>query len=241
VNQRLAAVLLEKWGHAVTVAANGKEALAALEREPFDLVLMDLEMPELGGFEATARIRAREQGTGRHVPIIALTAHAMKGDRQRCLDAGMDDYVAKPIQAQELLRAIEARFPSALPAPAAGPAEAPAARVFDGAVALERVGGDRELLKDLAGVFLSESPAMLAEVREAVARRDALRLKRAAHTLKGAVGTFGAAASVAAALRLETMGREGNLVGAEEAWRALEEAVARLGPALAELRDGKGP
>jgi CheY-like chemotaxis protein/HPt (histidine-containing phosphotransfer) domain-containing protein len=241
VNQRLAAVLLAKWGYPVMVAGNGKEALAALEREPFDLVLMDLEMPEMGGFEATARIRAREQGTGRHIPVIALTAHAMKGDRQRCLEAGMDDYVAKPIQAQELLRAIEARFPDTSRAPAVWPEEAPAEKVFNADVALERVGGDRELLKDLAGVFLSESPTMMTEVREAVAQRDALRLKRAAHTLKGAAGTFGAVPSVAAAQRLETMAREGDLTGAEEGWSALEEAVARLRPALAELRDGKIP
>jgi two-component system, sensor histidine kinase and response regulator len=97
VNQRLAATLLERRGHHVTIANNGREALAALARQPFDVVLMDVQMPEMGGFEATAAIREREQETGAHVPIVAMTAHAMNGDRERCLAAGMDDYLTKPV------------------------------------------------------------------------------------------------------------------------------------------------
>ena len=107
VNQRLALRLLEKQGHSVRLAANGKEALAALEQEKFDLVLMDVQMPEMGGFEATSHVRTREQATGEHIPIIALTAHAMTGDRERCLEAGMDGYVSKPIQEKDLLRVFE--------------------------------------------------------------------------------------------------------------------------------------
>ena len=103
--------ILEKRGHTAVLASNGKEAVALLERESFDLVLMDLEMPEMSGFEATAAIRARERQTGRHIPILALTAHAMKGDRERCLAAGMDGYVAKPIQARELYQAIAELVP----------------------------------------------------------------------------------------------------------------------------------
>ncbi len=106
VNQRLAIRLLEKQGHAVVVAGNGRQALEALAREAFDAVLMDVQMPEMGGLEATAAIRARERGTGRRVPIVAMTAHAMTGDRERCLEAGMDGYVSKPIQAKELSRAL---------------------------------------------------------------------------------------------------------------------------------------
>ena len=105
-NRLLAVSLLEKEGHTVETAPNGKEALAALAKRPFDVVLMDIQMPEMDGFEATARIREREQGTGEHVPIVAMTAHAMKGDRERCLDAGMDEYVTKPLQAEPLLRTI---------------------------------------------------------------------------------------------------------------------------------------
>jgi CheY-like chemotaxis protein len=107
VNQKLAVRMLEKHGHKVVVANNGKEALAALQAASFDVVLMDVQMPEMGGLEATAQIRIAEQGTGRHIPVIAMTAHAMKGDRERCLEAGMDGYVSKPVQPKELLAAIE--------------------------------------------------------------------------------------------------------------------------------------
>jgi len=111
VNQRLAARLLEKHGHHVTVTANGREALTALDQGNFDVVLMDVQMPEMDGFEATAAIRVRQQGTGRHLPIIAMTAHAMRGDQERCLAAGMDGYIAKPIQVKELVEAIEIAAP----------------------------------------------------------------------------------------------------------------------------------
>ena len=115
VNQRVAVRLLEKMGHCVAVAGNGREALAALDVESFDLVLMDVQMPEMDGLEATAAIRQREQTTGAHVPILAMTAHNMKGDRERCLEAGMDGYVAKPIRPHELMEAIEALTPSLEP------------------------------------------------------------------------------------------------------------------------------
>ncbi len=108
INQMLAVRLLEKAGHRVAVANNGEEALAAIAREPFDLVLMDVQMPVMDGFEATALIRQQEKGTGRHLPIVAMTAHAMKGDRERCLEAGMDGYVAKPVQREELFDSIAA-------------------------------------------------------------------------------------------------------------------------------------
>ena len=107
MNQTLALRMLEKWGHEVVIAGNGKEAIEALEKERFDLVLMDVQMPEMSGFEATAALRERERTTGGHVPIVAMTAHAMKGDRERCLEAGMDGYVSKPMQAKELLEAID--------------------------------------------------------------------------------------------------------------------------------------
>jgi CheY-like chemotaxis protein len=114
VNQRLAVRILERRGHAVTVASNGAEAVTALAQEPFDLVLMDVQMPVMDGLEATVTIRQREQATGTHLPIIALTAHAMQGDRERCLEAGMDDYVSKPIQSDILFKAIERLVPSRL-------------------------------------------------------------------------------------------------------------------------------
>ncbi len=221
-NQRLAVRILEKQGHSVAVVRNGWEAVAAIEREPFDLVLMDVQMPELGGLEATPLIRERERGTGRHVPIIALTAHAMKGDRERCLAAGMDDYLPKPLQPRELLEAI-ARL--------VGPGEAreaPVEPTFDREEALNRVGGDPEVLREIAELLIETLPGHLSGMRAAIARGDAPALGRAAHSLKGAVATFGARSAVDAAVRLETLAQENDLGGAEESFRALQDALTRL-------------
>jgi PAS domain S-box-containing protein len=229
VNQKLMGRLLEKWGHQVTIAVNGREALEALERESFELVLMDVQMPEIGGFEATAAIRAREAQTGGHVPVIAMTAHAMKGDRERCLAAGMDDYLPKPIQAPELLDVIERTVPAASPA---GP---PAGPPVDWAVALKAVGGDEDILRELAGLFVETSPRWLAELRAAVGRRDVAGVRRLAHTIKGSLGQLGATPAHAAAQRLEAIGQAEDLAGAAEACAALEEEVGRLRTALARL------
>jgi CheY-like chemotaxis protein len=234
VNQRLAVRLLEKRGHRVALVGNGREALAALDREPFDAVLMDVQMPEMDGFEATAAIRQREKATGGHLTVIAMTAHAMKGDRERCLEAGMDGYVAKPLRSEELFAVLEGLVPAA-----GGPDPAPAGpgpAAFDPAAALKRVGGDAELLRELAGVFLDECPNLLAEVGRAVAARDGPRLQMAAHAIKGSAGTFSAGAAQDAAWRLEQIGRDGDWAGADAAWGALEGAVGRLRLALAELR-----
>jgi CheY-like chemotaxis protein len=231
VNQRLALRLLEKQGHAAVVAGNGREAVTAWETQPFDLVLMDVQMPEMGGFEATAAIRAREKATGRHTPIIALTAHAMKGDRERCLRAGMDGYVAKPIQAEELMHAMEEVLPEAGPTPAAPPAEP----LLDRAGALKRVGGDLQLLRELAEMFLTECAHLMADLREAITGADAGKLRRTAHTFKGSVAIFGAGAAVEGAKKLEAIGQAGNLAEAADVYRALEEQVARLRGELTEL------
>jgi CheY-like chemotaxis protein len=231
VNQRLAVRLLEKAGHSSVIAGNGREALAALEREPFDLVLMDVEMPEMGGFEATGLIRRRERETGRHVPIIAMTAHALKGDRERCLAAGMDGYVAKPIHAEDLRRVIDALLPQT----DAGPAPSADGEPLDPAAALECVGGDRKLLGELVEVFADQCPRWLSEIREAVARGDAARLRLAAHTIKGAVGNFRARRAFEEAERLEWMGRDGDLASAAVACAALEQHLTRLLVALTAL------
>jgi signal transduction histidine kinase/CheY-like chemotaxis protein len=228
VNQKLAVRLLERQGHHVTVAGTGREALAALGRETFDVVLMDVQMPEMDGLEATAAIRRQEAGTDRHQPIVAMTAHAMKGDRENCLAAGMDAYISKPIQPQELYATIARVVPDA--------AAPDMQEQLNLGQALDRVGGDRELLREIAGVFLDSYPGQLAELRDAVARRDSRAVQRAAHGLKGAVGNFGARAAAAAAERLELMGRAQDLAGAEAALGELSEALTRLGPALAALR-----
>ncbi len=236
VNQRLAVGLLEKRGHAVVIAGDGKQALAAVEREPFDLMFMDVQMPEMGGFEATARIRATEKTTGRHLPIIAMTAYAMKGDRERCLASGMDGYVSKPIQAAELFRAIDEAL-AVSDHRLTVPANRLAANVFDHAGSLERTEGNEQLLGEMAVVFAAECPKRMQELHEAIARQDAARLERAAHTLRGSVSNFCAPAAVAAVSELETMGRAGVLDGASVAYEALETALQQLKPALARLTD----
>ncbi|HEX5271022.1 MAG TPA: response regulator, partial [Gemmataceae bacterium] len=224
VNQRLAVRLLEKAGHTSVIAGNGREALTALERGRFDLVLMDVEMPEMGGFEATGLIREGEGQSGRHIPIIAMMAHALKGDRERCLAAGMDGYVAKPIHAEDLRRVIDALIPPTT----VEPAPTTEGEALDPSAALESVGGDRQLLAELAGVFTAQWPRWLADVRDAVARGDATRLRLTAHTIKGALGNFRARGAFDEAQRLENMGRDGDLAQAADACAALERHMDRL-------------
>jgi HPt (histidine-containing phosphotransfer) domain-containing protein len=197
---------------------------------------MDVQMPELDGFETTALIRKWEQeggAPGRHLPIIAMTAYAMKGDRERCLAAGMDDYVGKPIQAQELFAAIGRVLPEPQHLEADSPAPPSASAVFNQLEALDRVGGDRQLFSELVGLFFDTYPAQLSDLGEAIAQRDCLRVQRLAHTLKGAASNFCAEGVAAAAQRLENMGRAGDLTGAAEAYEALTDALNRLRPALA--------
>jgi CheY-like chemotaxis protein len=149
------------------ITADGKQALAALEREPFDLIFLDVQMPEMGGFEATALIRESERATGKHLPIVAMTAYAMKGDRERCLASGMDGYVSKPIMAAELFRAIDEALATGghnLPVPANGLAT----KVFDHAASLERTGGNEQLLGEMVSLFVTECPKWLQEIRKAI-------------------------------------------------------------------------
>ncbi|HZV06680.1 MAG TPA: PAS domain S-box protein [Gemmataceae bacterium] len=225
VNQRLAVRILQKRGHSTVVACNGKEAVSLLERQPFDLVLMDLEMPEMSGFEATAAIRAHEQRNGGHIPILALTAHAMKGDRERCLAAGMDGYVAKPVQPRELYEAIARLVPNAA---LSEKETTPPPVVQDRGEALSHVGGDAKLLRELTDVFLQDYPRMIEEVIDGLCAGDAAKVKRAAHSIKGAVSILGGKAAFDAALRLETCARQGDLNQAEAAWHALRQALQRL-------------
>jgi PAS domain S-box-containing protein len=233
VNQMLAVRLLEKRGHTVVVVANGKQAVSEAESDRFDVVLMDVQMPLLNGFEATAAIRAREAGSGKRIPIIAMTAHAMKGDREKCLAAGMDAYVSKPVQAAEMFEAIASVIP-----PDMRVNELPA--VWNRAKALAHVGGDSELLRELAALFIAECPDRMADIRAAVEQTDAAKLRLAAHTLKGAVGNFAADAAREAAERLETMGRRSEFTGASEATAALESELERLKSALESLQAEKG-
>jgi len=213
-NQKLAIGLLSKWGHQIVLATNGREAVEKVTSdERFDVVLMDVQMPEMDGFEATGRIRAFEQSEGRkRLPIIAMTAHAMKGDRERCFESGMDAYVSKPVRAAELSRAISQFVHGEHPTPP--PAEEPDASVVrvpapqspngvDWSIALENVGGDRDLLHSVAAAALEEWPLLVDQLRSANDRHDLATIRRMAHTFKNAFRTLGAAEAYAVADRLE--------------------------------------
>ena len=237
INQQVAVRLLEERGHSVVVVNNGRAAVEQVATQPFDVVLMDVQMPEMDGLEATAAIRRAEVQTGEHVPIVAMTAHAMKGDRDRFLAAGMDGYVAKPVRPHELYAAVEG-FHSALgreTASAGFDGELSRTDVsFEWDAALERVGGDEAMMRDLAEMFFAECPKLMQQIREHIAGADGPELRRAAHTLKGSAHVFGAEAAAEAAHRLEEIGREEAFADAEDALALLEDEVARLLPALRE-------
>ncbi len=221
VNQKVAVGLLTKRGHRVTVVQNGIEALAALEREPFDLVLMDVQMPEMGGLEATRAIREREEDTGRHTRIVAMTAHAMTGDRERCLTAGMDGYLSKPIDSKMLFAVVEQPPDCAVAPPDVVP--------FDRDSMMRRFGGDEHLVNEVIHLFLEDCPKRLAAIKSAVAARDADLIRTTAHALKGAAGNLSEGSLFEAAHVLERLGAEGRLDAAEAAWRRLSlEASATI-------------
>jgi CheY-like chemotaxis protein len=226
VNRKLVSTRLQKEGHHIVSAENGREALSALEQRSFDVVLMDVQMPEMSGLEATAAIRLREQGTGHHIPIIAMTAHAMKGDRERCLDAGMDGYLTKPIQLEALRQVIHKLT--------AGCRHESMEGALDRAVVLESVGGDWNLLRQIVELFLANCPQMMVELRDAIVRSDAGALRLVAHTLKGAMSHFGALAAYEVT-QLEWMGRTGDLAGATESLAILEDEIHRLEQDLVEF------
>ena len=210
VNRVLAQKLLQKQGHTVTSVNNGIEALQLWEENQsrqFDIILTDVQMPEMDGLQAATRIRERELGTGAHIPIIAVTAHAMKGDRERCLAAGMDGYIAKPINPGEFAKVIQVTMPSGTKT-----AVLPVNPILKGpsdAELLARFDGDSELLKELAGIFLAECPKMLEEIRAALSAADSKALERAAHTLKGSVGNFAMPGPWESAQRLELLAKSG--------------------------------
>jgi len=227
INQGVAVGILEQERHSVTVAANGKLALSALEKERFDLVLMDVQMPVMTGLEAVTGIRAQEHLSSTHIPIIAMTAHAMNGDRQRCLDAGMDAYLSKPIRAGELLKSIE-NLMSGLLETTPGVPDLPSNRtLLDRAAMLDCVGGNQELLRAVIVVFLKNCPDLVSRIRSAVAERDGGALRIAAHTLRGAASIFLPASAIQSVTRLEQMGWESQLLSAEDELSTLEKEIAR--------------
>ncbi|HJY83362.1 MAG TPA: response regulator, partial [Candidatus Binatia bacterium] len=241
VNQRVAVLLLQKWGHEVVVAANGKEAVAAFEREgPFDAVLMDIQMPEMDGVATTAHIRQKEKLTQTHTPIIAVTAHAMKGDRDRYIAAGMDDYVSKPLEAEALLAVLQRQMPFTPRVSSEGPSafsSPPSSdeEILDHAALWKRVAGEKELLSEIIALFLDDYPKLLATIQAAINKGDAEALYVAAHTLKGSIGNMVAKKAFAVALRLEELGEQGALTQAQEVLATLEQELLTLKETLLRL------
>jgi PAS domain S-box-containing protein len=238
VNQKLAIRLLEKRGHHVHSAWTGKEALLALEKQSFDLVLMDVQMPEMDGLEAARTQREREQASGQpdRQPIIAMTALVMQGDRDRCLAAGMDGYLTKPIRAEELdavLNSYLARESRVPPAPEPSPSTPAASNASVSAnELLERLGGDREFLAELLEIFRADYPLQIAKAREAIAQGDASALEHHAHALKGALINLSAKPASHMAAAIEAMSKHGETAQAASKLASLEEEVTRVLDAL---------
>ncbi len=238
VNQKLAILLLERRGHRVTLATNGKEALIELRKREFDLCLMDVQMPELDGLETTAAIRNSERGTSRHLPIVAMTAHAIKGDREICLNAGMDAYLSKPVRADELFVTIEGLLAEKAASGAGATANATATRekqqpAFDEAAFLARMDGSYEVCAQIAEAFFGEGPKLIERLKDELRKKDAAQLARAAHALKGAIANFTDGQAFQSAVRLEQAARESDLRLAAEGLPRLEREVADL---VTELR-----
>jgi PAS domain S-box-containing protein len=251
VNQEVAVQMLERRGHSVIVAENGRQALTAIERHKFDLVLMDVQMPEMGGLEATQLIREKEKSTGRHLPIVAMTAHAMQGDRERCIAAGMDGYLAKPIDPKSFLQTVEG-ISQQVTQSEKGPQETAARegdddgsgdgrRALDVPALLEWFSGNRKLLRSIVKTFRDDCPRMMARIRSALAANDANLLADGAHALKGSVGNFGPTAALDTIREMEKIARQGKLDGAWELYATLEDEIALLLPALHAIGAQKRP
>ncbi len=242
INQELAVRALQDQGHSVTVVENGEEAIQALSRDAYDLVFMDVQMPVMDGIEATRRIRAADSTVlDPHVPIVAMTANAMQGDRERCLEAGMDGYVAKPVARQKLAEAIQTATAGCGNGSTEAPSPADRGGAIDTTAILRNVGSDRAFVARIVGMFLSECPGMLSAIEDGISAGDCEAYGRAAHTLKGALSIFGEEASYQAALRLEKMGRNGELDGAQGAYVELVEVVERLKGQLSAFADPADP
>jgi PAS domain S-box-containing protein len=229
INRAVATGILEKEGHVLVHAATGIEAVDAFSDGSFDLILMDVQMPEMDGFEATRRIRELEEATGGHIAIVAMTAHAMAGDRERCLAAGMDDYVSKPLRKQDLLRAL-----AGASAPEAGDEDG-TALLYSREQLLTQCDGDEDLMGELVSIFHENTPQIVRAIGQAVATSDAVNLAAHSHKLLSSLGAFGAGRARTLALRLERHGQESNFEGAMERSTELERETNKIYTALADF------
>jgi two-component system, sensor histidine kinase and response regulator len=232
VNRKLAVRLLEKRGHRVDVAINGREALLALSNSHYDIVLMDVQMPVMDGLEATAELRIRELETGRHTPVIAMTALVMKGDQERCLSAGMDGYLSKPIRTQELDKILE-RFISLKDSEESRRELSRSAPLSDRSGTVDendlllRVGGDREFLAELVDLFRQDIPKKMQNMKTALQQQDAPEVRREAHSLRGTLANLAASPAAASAAEIENAAETGDLNKARAVLGRFEPQLAR--------------
>jgi signal transduction histidine kinase/DNA-binding response OmpR family regulator len=230
INQMVATRLLEKMGHQVIVAANGEDAVSLATKQPFDLIFMDVQMPKMDGLVATGKIREWEQTSGIHIPIVAMTARAMKGDRERCLESGMDGYITKPISSKEVEEVIRHTIKPAAVANTKDQETAisRSASSWDPQQALERVDGSEELLQEIIKIVLQETPSSIAKLGDAVADGKPEVVERVAHGLKGELSYLGDLPLLEDVKALEQMGHTGDLQGATARFKAIESDLLRL-------------
>jgi CheY-like chemotaxis protein/HPt (histidine-containing phosphotransfer) domain-containing protein len=231
-NQKFIRRLLDRWGYKATIVENGQAAVSAVSQNHFDIVLMDVQMPEMDGFEATEKIREMESTTAKNVPIIAMTAHAMKGDRERCLEAGMDDYVPKPISSETLLNAINAladQHPVGnTMSNAEDEKESPEAPILDREALLKAFDNDWDFFLEVVVMFVADYPQMMTDIKQAIDQQDPSKLERTAHALKGMLGNFQVASSVEKAFTLEKLGRNETFDNAADTYDSLADELSRL-------------
>jgi len=230
-NSLLAVQLLKKRGHTVVVVEDGEQALNILEEGNFDLILMDVQMPNMNGFEATKAIRKKEQPSD-HIPIIAMTAHAMKGDREACLEAGMDDYISKPIDSKELFRIIESTYSSSGEQINGVQMDSTDHEIFDKKSMLSRLDGDEELANVVIATFLDEAPVLLNKIKNDLELNDANSLQHHAHSLKGAAANIGADILNNTAAQIEQAAQQGNLALANSHFEKIENEYDKLKPII---------
>lgn len=234
LNRELATTVLERMGHSVVSVWNGVEAVELWKNDAVDVVLMDVQMPLMDGMEATAAIRRAEQGTGRHVPIIGLSAHAMKTDRDGALALGMDDYLTKPLQAEDLER-VMARLDKR-----GGDAAGDAARSFHASAIEKSLGGDVVVVKRLVDLYLETTPPLVARIMQSLLSADAPALAYAAHTLKGSLSQIGNATARDLAAELETLARAGKLAEAGKMALELENRLVDFEASVRHWRQAQG-
>jgi CheY-like chemotaxis protein len=234
-NQKFILRLLGRWGHQTVMVENGLQVLEALDAETFDLVIMDVRMPEMDGYEASRKIRESEKTNGGHIPIIAITAHAVKGDRERCLEAGMDEYVSKPISSDKLFEIIETLAAGKSPDMAGTDNKADTLNSFDKQTLIDAFDHDWGFFKEVVDLFVSDYPRMMVDIRQAFETGDTDALIRTAHSLKGMLSLFNAQAAAQKTIKLQELGKQGEFSEIENEIEALSGELSMLKSTLQDL------